>query len=680
MTTVIIKTPADFVGSVVGASEANTKAILDNAIGKVLVIDEAYGLYGRPNITDPYRIAVIDTIVAEVQSVPGDDRCVLLLGYTEQMQEMMQNVNPGLTRRFPLDSAFVFEDFTGQEMGVILDAKLKAQGYKVTAKARSIAMEMLSRARNRPHFGNAGEIDILLNKAKIAQQGRFTRDKTPPSAILEAQDFDADYERSERAVTNVAKLFEGVVGCQDIVAQLQGYQTIVANLRQLDQDPRAELPFNFLFRGPPGTGKTSTARKMGKVYYDMGFLADAKVVECSAKDLVGEYVGHTGPKTQKLVERALGSILFIDEAYRLAEGPFAKEAVDELVDCVTKTQFQNKLVIILAGYEHDINRLMSINPGLTSRFPEVIDFQSLSPEDCYGLLHSRVAGRKKIDASVLGSPTPDFRNKVTALFAVLSSLSNFANGRDVETLAKAIVSDIMKRPMRPNGTLAVTEDLVVREIQKMIAERTSRASAARPATQDAVPGAPQPPVAKTGNDQPPRLPTASTTEAKPATAQDSSAEAFKVAGSDDSDDDDPNGPKPTPNAVRDAGVSDEVWEQLQKDKLKAEEEEKERQRLKEEEEELKQWLAKCAAAERQHEEDEAERQRLLEIERKKRELEEIERRRKELEYRKQQEAKAKAKLKRMGRCPAGYEWIRQAGGYRCAGGSHWMPNGALNGL
>ena len=118
-----------------------------------------------------------------------------------------------------------------------------------------------------------------------------------------------------------------------------------------------------------GTGKTSTARKIGKIYYDMGFLATAEVVECSAKDMVGEYVGQTGPKTEKLVERALGKVLFIDEAYRLAEGHFAKEAVDELVDCVTKPKFFQKIIIVLAGYDKDINRLMSLNPGLTSRFP-----------------------------------------------------------------------------------------------------------------------------------------------------------------------------------------------------------------------------------------------------------------------------------------------------------------------
>ena len=87
-----------------------------------------------------------------------------------------------------------------------------------------------------------------------------------------------------------------------------------------------------------GTGKTTTAQKMGKVFYDMGFLSEAKVIECSATDLIGQYVGHTGPKVQKMLEKALGKVLFIDEAYRLGDGTnhnsFATEAMDELVDCL----------------------------------------------------------------------------------------------------------------------------------------------------------------------------------------------------------------------------------------------------------------------------------------------------------------------------------------------------------
>lgn len=104
--TVVIKNPADFVGSVLGQSESNTKAILASTLGKVLIIDEAYMLYSGSNSlgnqSDPYKTAVIDTIVAEVQSVPGEDRCVLLLGYKDQIETMFRNVNPGLSRRYEL--------------------------------------------------------------------------------------------------------------------------------------------------------------------------------------------------------------------------------------------------------------------------------------------------------------------------------------------------------------------------------------------------------------------------------------------------------------------------------------------------------------------------------------------------------------------------------------------------
>ncbi|KAJ5695411.1 ATPase AAA-type core [Penicillium majusculum] len=121
----------DFVSSVVGESERNTKGILASTIGKVLVIDEAYRLFtggisdGAGSQSDSYRTAVIDTLVAEVQSTPGDDRYILLLGYKELIEEMFQRVNPGLSRRFPMDQAFVFDDFTSSELDAILILKLK---------------------------------------------------------------------------------------------------------------------------------------------------------------------------------------------------------------------------------------------------------------------------------------------------------------------------------------------------------------------------------------------------------------------------------------------------------------------------------------------------------------------------------------------------------------------------
>ena len=136
---VVVKNPADFVGDVIGGSEAKTKAILASTVGKVLIIDEAYMLAkaSGPN-GDPFKAAVIDTIVAEVQSTADEDRCVLLLGYKDQMEEMFRDVNPGLARRFPLESAFVFEDFNDAEICQFLELKLKDIGFDATDQAKKV--------------------------------------------------------------------------------------------------------------------------------------------------------------------------------------------------------------------------------------------------------------------------------------------------------------------------------------------------------------------------------------------------------------------------------------------------------------------------------------------------------------------------------------------------------------
>jgi hypothetical protein len=201
---------------------------------------------------DPYKSAVIDTIVAEVQSTPGEDRCVLLLGYKEQMEDMFRDVNPGLARRFPLESAFVFEDFDDVEIGRILDLKLKDIGFNATDQGKRVAMDVLQRARNRPNFGNAGEVDIILDRAKALHQKRISGNSTKDLDTLEAVDFDPDFDRGERAASNLSVLFKDVVGCADLVRQIQGYQTIAANMKAVGMDPRDQIPFSFLFKGPPG--------------------------------------------------------------------------------------------------------------------------------------------------------------------------------------------------------------------------------------------------------------------------------------------------------------------------------------------------------------------------------------------------------------------------------------------
>jgi len=257
---VVIKNPSDFIGNVIGQSEANTKAILATTLGKVLIIDEAYMLYsdsgsGVGSGTDIFKTAVIDTIVAEVQNVPGDDRCVLLLGYEPQMIAMFQNVNPGLTRRFQMSDAFRFEDFEDLELQQILQLKLNEKDLSATPQAISAAIDVLGRLRNGLNFGNAGDVENLLSKAKanyLARQSRLPATQQSIEFFFEPEDFDLDYNRSSGAETNLQELFAGAIGCEDIIKKLDGFLKVAKGMRAQGLEPRGQIPMNFIFKGPPG--------------------------------------------------------------------------------------------------------------------------------------------------------------------------------------------------------------------------------------------------------------------------------------------------------------------------------------------------------------------------------------------------------------------------------------------
>jgi len=175
-------------------------------------------------------------------------------------------------------------------------------------------------------------------------------------------------------------LFSKLVGLKKVKLEIQELSTL-AHFRKKRIEfglPVTPSTLHLVFTGNPGTGKTTVARLLGQIYHDIGLLAENKVIEVSRNDLVGQYVGHTADKTQKVFESALGGILFIDEAYSLFKGgnDFGAEAVETLLKLMEDNR--EKIVVIIAGYNNEISSLLASNPGLVSRFPKVLHFDDYS--------------------------------------------------------------------------------------------------------------------------------------------------------------------------------------------------------------------------------------------------------------------------------------------------------------
>jgi hypothetical protein len=308
----------------------------------------------------------------------------------------------------------------------------------------------------------------------------------------------------------------------------------------------------------------------------MGFLGSAEVVECSATDLVGQYVGHTGPKTKGIFDKALGKVLFIDEAYRLSGGHFAKEAMDEIVGLMTNEKYMNKLVIILAGYDREMNALLGVNPGLSSRFAEEINFQNMSSENCLELLDKDLR-KNSIIVTELARKTSSQHQEMRGMIEQMSALPSWGNGRDVKTLGKRMTQKAFANMASGGDSASLTAAEVLSIMKTTLDEQRARQNVAHtPSSSSSFPPmasssgpAPPPPSMSTSTSQsskraPPPPPPSSrpgpSSERPPPPKTSTQRRVAKPATS--------------PRAAqRDAGVSDAIWNQLQAD-IAADQEEK----------------------------------------------------------------------------------------------------------
>ncbi|MBX5436784.1 MAG: AAA family ATPase [Alicyclobacillaceae bacterium] len=187
---------------------------------------------------------------------------------------------------------------------------------------------------------------------------------------------DGGYPTKDRLLTILDEL-DDLVGLDQVKATVREIFAYVYMQRrrqqlQLRSDP---IVLHMVFTGNPGTGKTTVARLLARMFHESGILQKGHLVEVERADLVGEYIGHTAQKAREQIKKALGGVLFIDEAYSLARGgekDFGREAIDCLVKAME--DYRHQFIAIIAGYEREMEWFLSTNPGLPSRFPIHLHF------------------------------------------------------------------------------------------------------------------------------------------------------------------------------------------------------------------------------------------------------------------------------------------------------------------
>lgn len=236
---------------------------------------------------------------------------------------------------------------------------------------------------------------------------------------------------------SIEEQLRDIIGLEQIKDTIREFKDYIIFLQKAKAHGKGmpKTNFHMIYTGNPGTGKTTIARIMASMLYQLGVVKEDKLVEVERKDLVGQYIGQTAPKTADVIRKAMGGVLFIDEAYSLSAGSnndYGKEAIATLIKAME--DHSDELVVIFAGYQREMNDFLAINPGIASRIGYNFAFADYTPEE---LTQIYVLSMEKMGFAVPSELQP----QIFKVMDYFSKLENFGNGRFVkkyvqETLIK----------------------------------------------------------------------------------------------------------------------------------------------------------------------------------------------------------------------------------------------------